>query len=186
MCLSLGKFHDQLDRLNKSNDYWQFVSFDSIWLLIEFMLRHSQNTFISITDIKVEIINGQPQKRFPYAPPRPATPSFHLPQSQRHGYQFTPFPNCSAGHDGHINLVGHFPSWVFQEDCAGGSELVSLSRLVPRLAGGGVMHMSILNALPASMTLAPLNDVNNGRHRLVSIYPDAAHVDTHPLWPPQR
>lgn len=26
-----------------------------------------------------------------------------------------------------------------------------------------VMHMSILNALPASMTLAPLNDVNNGR-----------------------
>jgi len=24
------------------------------------------------------------------------------------------------------------------------------------------MHMSILNALPASMTLAPLNDVNNG------------------------
>lgn len=33
------------------------------------------------------------------------------------------------------------------------------------LDGGGwnVMHMSILNALPASMTLAPLNDVNNAR-----------------------
>jgi len=48
------------------------------------------------------------------------------------------------------------------------------------------MHMSILNALPASMTLAPLNDVNNGRRRLVSIYPDAAHVDTYPPWPPQK
>lgn len=30
-----------------------------------------------------------------------------------------------------------------------------------------VMHMSILNALPASMTLAPLNDANNGRQGAV-------------------
>lgn len=56
-----------------------------------------------------------------------------------------------------------------------------------RIAGDGrrmnVMHMSILNALPASMTLAPLNDVNNGRRRLVSIYPDAAHVDAAPVVP---
>lgn len=48
---------------------------------------------------------------------------------------------------------------------------------------GDVMHMSILNALPASMTLAPLNDGNNGRRRLVSIYPDAAHVDASPVVP---
>lgn len=49
-----------------------------------------------------------------------------------------------------------------------------------------VMHMSILNALPASMTLAPLNDANNGRQGAEGEGAAATCTDTPlpPLLPP--